>query len=133
MTVIAGELPGVMPALLDALGQLGKGVLVFADRGRGFERWYANGPAAAILGYTLDEFLQIPLIEVVAPEQRPLVAQLSAGFRDGQPIPPALELVGLHKDGSHLTVELAIGHQLIPEGLVYVAVIRDPDDLRLID
>jgi PAS domain S-box-containing protein len=127
MTLRAREdLAALMPALLDALGYTGVGVLVIADRGAGPERWYANEAAAAIFGYALDEYLDVPPLETVIPEQRGLVMQLSASFRAGQPIPPTLELTGLHRDGSQFSFEAAIGAiPLPPDGLAYVTLIRD--------
>jgi hypothetical protein len=44
-----------LPALLDALGYIGTGVLVVCDCGKGLERLYSNEPAAQILGYTHEE------------------------------------------------------------------------------
>lgn len=113
-----------MPALLDALGHVGTGITVVADRGNGFERWYTNAPAASLFGYTVEEVNAIPPIETIAPEQRALITQLSAAFRAGQPVPPALEFIALRKDGSSLTIELAIGNFQIPGGMAYVLVPR---------
>ena len=121
----APDLAPLMPALLDALGYAGTGLLVIADRGAGFERWYANEPAAQVLGYELPEMLELPVIETIAPEQRSLMTQLAASFRAGRPVPPALEFTALHKDGSRVTVELALGSLRIEGGVVYVVVLRD--------
>ncbi len=120
-----GSFAEATPALLDALGYAGVGALVIADRGRGLERWYANEPAAALLGYSLDEFLKLSPIDTIVPEQRSLVAQLSEGFRQGKPIPPMLEFTSLHKDGSYVAVELAMAHYTIEGGIAYVMVMRD--------
>ena len=120
------QLSPLVPALLDALANAGVGILVIADRDGRYERWYANEPAAVVLGYTLDEMLEIPPIEIVAPEQRPLVRQLSASHRAGQAVPPVFELSALHKDGSIVTLELAMGYAMLPEDtLCYVIVVRD--------
>jgi len=122
MDVRLGEM---LPALLDALGYIGTGVTVIADRGQGLERWYANPPVAALLGYSVDELEAIPAIETIVPEQRPLVIQLSASFRAGHAVPPTLEFTVIRKDGSNLPIELALGHFAIPDGLAYVMVIHD--------
>lgn len=119
------ELGALMPALLDALGYAGTGIFVIADRGGGLERWYANEAAATILGYTLEELNDIPVIETIAPEQRPLVQQLTQSFRGGHPIPPALELAARHRTGHAIAIELALGHVRVPDGIAYVMVIRD--------
>jgi PAS domain S-box-containing protein len=119
------NLGAMLPALLDALGYLGTGVTVLADRGQGLERVYFNDPAAAVIGYTLDELRDRPLLESIVPEQRALIAELSAGFRAGKPVPPALEVNVLHKDGTTLALEVALGSFRIPDGLAYVLVFRD--------
>lgn len=111
-------------ALLDALGYIGTGVLVVVDRGNGLERWYANEAAAQMGGYTVEELLTLPSLATIVPEQRALVSQLSASFREGSPIPPALELTMLAKDGSHVQVEFAMGNCRIPDGVAYVMVMR---------
>jgi len=118
------DLGAMLPALLDALGYVGTGVTVVADRGAGLERLYANAPTAALLGYSIDELLALPPIETIVAEQRALVMQLSASFRAGQPVPPALEFTAIRKDGSTMPIELAMGHYRIPDGLAYVMVVR---------
>ena len=119
------ELATLMPALLDALSHASTGVLVVADRGGDLERWYANEAAAALFGYSLAELGKVRPFETLVPEHRGLVRQLSTAFRAGQPIPSTLELHGLHKDGSSIAIDFSIGYHRIPDGIVYVAVVRD--------
>ena len=119
------ELDQMAPALLEALDYVGTGVSVIADRGNGIERLYVNASAAALLGYTREELDARPVIEMVAPEQRALVQQLSAGFRAGQPVPSALEITLVRKDGTPLPTELALGSFAIDGGMGYVLVLRD--------
>ncbi len=138
MTTSPSDLGPLMPALLDALGYTATGVLVVVDRGGEIERWYANEPAAAILGYTLAELEQIPAIDTVAVEQRPLVRQLVTSFRAGQPTPPTLELMAIHRDGSHVSIELTIGLHRLADGIALVMVMRDvsanqPSQLSLLE
>jgi len=118
-------LDAMLPALLDALGYVGTGITVVADRGHGLERLYCNAAMAAMLGFSLDEMLAHPPIETIAPSQRALVNQLSASFRAGQPVPPALEFTAVRKDGSTMPIELAMGWFRIPDGVAYVMVVRD--------
>jgi len=119
-----GELAPALPALLEALGYAGIGVLVLADRGHGFERWYTNEAAATVLGYSLAEIAAVPPIETVVPAQRALVTQLSTSFRAGAPVPATLELHCLHRDGSTIHLEPATTGFQIPGGVAYVFVLR---------
>jgi PAS domain S-box-containing protein len=119
------NLGAMLPALLDALGYVGTGVTVLADRGHGLERVYLNGPAAAVLGYTIEELQERPPLDSISAEQRALVAELSAGFRAGRPVPPALEFNAVRKDGTTISLEFAMGSFHIPDGIAYVLVFRD--------
>jgi PAS domain S-box-containing protein len=118
------ELDGMLPALLDVLGHLGMGVTVLADRGNGFERLYVNAAAAALLGWKPEELEGRSVIDSLVPEQRALVLQLSASFRAGQPVPPALEFTAVRKDGTLMPVELALSAYWIQGGIAYVMVSR---------
>lgn len=122
---------GFTPALLEALGHAGIGITVIADRGEGFERWYANAPAATLLGYTVEELQALPAIETISPAQRPLVTQLSAAIRAGQPVPAAIELTAVCKDGSLLPLELALSYVRLPDGFAYVMIARDASSHQL--
>jgi two-component system, NtrC family, sensor kinase len=50
---------------------------------------------------------------------------MSSRFRAGEPIPPAVELDVVGKDGTRVTVEFAISYFQIADGLAYVFVMRD--------
>jgi PAS domain S-box-containing protein len=133
------DLSPLMAGLLDALGYAGTPVLVVADRGSGLERWYLNKPTAAMFGYTVEEALALPPHELFAPEQRTFVQQMSAGFREGQPVPPSLELVGLHRDGRRVAIECALGTHRTSDGcIVYVTILRalggqEPSHMSLLE
>ena len=118
-------LEALLPALLDTLASIQVAVMMVADRGHGLERWYANPPLAALLGYALDELQAIPAIETIVPEERPRVAALSASWRAGHAVPPALELTAIRKDGTNLAIEFALRSAQIPDGVAYVMVVRE--------
>ncbi len=114
-----------MPSLLEVLTNARMGCEVIVDRGGEFSWHYVNAPAAQIFGYTVDELLAVRPIDTIVPEQRTLVGQLSASFRGGGPLPPALELAVLHKDGSRVMIEVVVAVATLPEGLAYVMLVRD--------
>lgn len=124
MTSPARDLTVLLPALLEALGTRGTAVIAFEERGGVFERWYANVPAATILGYTHEELLAVPILETIAPAQRPLVSQLSVSFRLGLPVPPALEFSLLRKDGGLVPVEMSLARQTVGDTLIYVVMFQ---------
>jgi len=115
----------LLPAVLDAIANSSNGVVIVTDRDSGLERIYANERAAAIIGYTLDELVEIPVLETIVPEQRTLILQLRDSFRAGNPVPAALEVSVLHRDGSHVPLELSIGHARLEGERVYVLMLRD--------
>lgn len=119
------DLGSLFPALLDVLGYLDIGVMIIADRSGDFEHWYANEPCAAIFGYTAEELSRIPAIETVPPENRPYFRTLSDGFRAGNPVPPAMELLVQRKDGTTIPIEVTMAARAVPSGIVYVMVVRD--------
>jgi two-component system, NtrC family, sensor kinase len=136
MQRLAGKEDQILPALLEALGYVGTGVMMLIDRGSGLERLWASEGAAQLLGYTIEEFDAVPPLDKIAPEQRALVLQMSKGFREGTPIPPALELTAIAKDGTEVAVELAMGNFRVPDGVAYVMVMRplnQPSHLTMLE
>lgn len=121
------DLGPLIGPMLEILGVAGHALMIAGDRGARLEQWYVNRAAAALLGYTVEEFHAIPLLDKIVPEQRGLAAQLTSGFRAGQPLPPVLEFVVTRKDGSRLPVELTMSMVPVPEGLAYLIMIRDVD------
>lgn len=119
------ELGPIVPALLDALTAAGTGVIVLGERDGEIERLYQNRTAAARFGYTLEEVIELPVLDTLPPDQRVLALQLAASFRAGRPVPAALEFTSLHKDGSRITIEYAVGSCALPDRTVYVLIMRD--------
>ncbi len=120
------DLRPLLPALLDALGYAGTGVMFLVDVGSDLERWYTNTTAAEIVGYTPEEIYAIDPYDLVIDEQRARIRELVASFRNGSPVPAALEIAVRHKDGSAVTLELDVGTARLPDGaLAYAMVVRD--------
>lgn len=124
MTAQAMPALPVMPALLDALDRAGIGVCVFLHRGGHFERWYVNEPLATALGYTPDEWRELKMYEMIVPEKRKLIEQLYERFTEDAPLPPALELVLVHRDGHLLHLEAAVGRGEVEGGRALVLIFR---------
>ena len=120
----AAELAARLPVFGDAFRRAGQSVVVIADIDGKLERWYFNEPAMTLIGRTAADLATLPPIEAIVPEQRPLMLQLFAAFRSGDAVPATIEIAVLHRDGSHVPVEIAIGHIPITGGRAYVGVLR---------
>jgi PAS domain S-box-containing protein len=118
------ELGPILPALLEALTHAGMPLVVFADHGGELERVYANEPAAALLGYTVEGLYATPVLDTLVPEHRPLVGQLVAAFKSGQPMPPVMEITLQHRDGSAVPIETSSVRVPSPSGDLYVNLLR---------
>ena len=125
MTMPDRDLGPLLPALLEVFNLVNIAVAVVADRGHGFELWYANEPVAQLYGYDLETYLTIPPIDTVWPAHRPLLQQLSSAFRAGQPVPLALEFAGVRADGTELPLEVSLSGCIVPGGVAYVLALRD--------
>jgi PAS domain S-box-containing protein len=119
------ELAPVLPAVLDALTRANVGVLVFVESDGGFEKWFANDPAIRHLGYTVAEWYALPMFDLIAAAQRPVIAQVFERIANGTAPPAALELTLVHRDGHEVQGELAAGRIKFSGGDALVLVVRD--------
>lgn len=117
------ELGPVLPALLDALTAADIGVVVLRRRDK-LEKIYANIPAVRPLGWTPDEWLANPMWGSIAPEARERGAQIFERVARGEPPPAVVELPLVHRDGSSIRTELAIGRIDIAGEQLVVLVVR---------
>ena len=58
-------------------------------------------------GYSKDELIDMPFIEIVAPEERERLTEISNKRKEGQPVPGRYESLFLSKDGVRLPVEVS--------------------------
>ena len=115
-----------LQALLDALDAARVGFAVFRMHGGTTEKVYANHSLAHSLGYTPEEWLATPLWHVIAPDQKPAIAQLFERLAHDAPIPPAVEVQLVHKDGHEIVAEVAAGRRTEADGArTVVCVVRD--------
>ncbi|HUJ57428.1 MAG TPA: PAS domain-containing sensor histidine kinase [Kofleriaceae bacterium] len=113
-----------LSALLDALARASIGVVTMVQHAGRFEKWYANEPAIRPLGYTVDEWHARPMFEVISPDKRDLALSLYERFATEAPLPSALELTFVHKEGREVRIEYAVGRGEVAEGHVLVLVMR---------
>ncbi len=115
----------IFPALFDAVTRAGIPMILLVRRDNGaLEKRYANAPALRQTGYDDDEWLAAPSFHLIAPEQRELLARVYDRLAMDQPLPAALELTLIHKDGRRFAAEFAVGRCTLPEGHALVLIGR---------
>jgi signal transduction histidine kinase len=118
----------LLASLQAALDGARIGVVVIAERAGALERWYANQASAAMLGYTVDEIWNVPVLDTIAPADLPRALELLGRVRDGVVAPAVLELDCLHRDGSVVRTEIGVAQSDLagdPPGHLFACVLRD--------
>src|SRR5262249_25228368 len=106
---VSFDLAPALPALLRALDGAHVGFLVIRFRDGVAEKVYGNETLASSLGYTTAEYLAIPLYHSIAPEQRAAVIALSERLAHDAPIPAAIEVKLIHREGHEIVAEVVAG------------------------
>ena len=119
------DLAPLLPALLDALVTTNTPVVLIGQRDGAIQRWYTNRAAASLLGYGLDEIWDIAPLDTLVMEHRTLAMNLSEAFHSGQPVPAAMELTALHKDGREVPLECAMARVPLGAEDAYAIVMRE--------
>jgi PAS domain S-box-containing protein len=114
-----------LPALLDALNSARIGFIVMRTKDGVTEKVYANESIAGSLGYSTEEWLATPLWHVIAPDQKQAVAQVFDRLSSQSPVPAAIEVRLMHKDGYEVLAEVAAGRVEEDGARVFVFVVRD--------
>lgn len=115
----------VLRGLLEILGHAGTPIAIVVDDGVHYQWVYTNEPFAALVGYKVAELYGVPVVQVIAPEQRAMAQALIARFREGHPVPPAVELTLWHRDARPTPSEFVFSRRNVDGRLYYVALIRD--------
>jgi len=117
----------MFPALLDALASAGVGLMAFKHVGGKSEKLYISPALIASLGYSVEEWQAKPLWALIAPEQQHNVSQLFERLikQPESPIPNAIEVTLVHRDGHAIRAEVATGRLVIQGGMILVFVVRD--------
>ena len=119
------DLGPMMPALLDALDRAHVGVVGFTLREGELERAFTNFTAVRPLGYTPEEWMAIPMLGTLAPEDRPVVRHLYDRLAGDASLPAVVEVTFRNRDGQPVALELAPGRAEVAGGRALVLVIRD--------
>ena len=91
---------------------------------RGEDIVEVNPQFADMFGYTVDELVGSNCIRLVAPQYKTLVQDLILKEQLGHPVPERLEVVGVHKDGHWVDVELR-SRKIDPDIPYRIAVVRE--------
>lgn len=86
---------------------------------------HANPKLASIFGYSVDELLQLGPLDVVAENERPLVAEHIRKGLDGETKDAPFTYLGLRKDGTRVHIEVASSHMRVGGKPALVAVLTD--------
>lgn len=123
--------------MLEALRFLHQNVLILYDRPGGPEWLFVNECAAELFGYTVEELVQQPPLELFVAEEREHVLQMLESFRSRPPGPTSLEFHGRKKDGTTLAIETTIAPMLYEDGVTYTCIVRElheqPSNVSLLE
>ena len=86
---------------------------------------HVNPKLAAIFGYSVDELSQLGLLDVVAEEDRPLVAERLRKGIAGETRDDHVRYLGLRKDGTPVHVEVASSRMTVAGKPALIAVLTD--------
>jgi PAS domain S-box-containing protein len=123
-TMDPGQQPQLASALLRALSDLGEGVALVNPHTQRFV--YVNDALCRLYGYSAAELLALPsFLALVVPEDQAAFGLRLAQRQQGQAVDNHYELAVCRKDGTRLTIEVAVTPIAGPHGPQLVAVIRD--------
>jgi PAS domain S-box-containing protein len=117
----------MLPALLDALGSAGVGFVAYKHADGKSEKLFISPALAKSLGYTAEEWMSEPMWTLIPESQKQNVNTLFERLsRNAElPIPQAIEITLVHREGTHIRAEVATGRVEVPGGHILVFVVRD--------
>ena len=117
-------------ALLDALDRADIGYAVFRYADGAFVKEFANDAAQRALGYTIAEWRQQPMLNVVSEKQREHVMSLFLRIVNDEPLPAVVELLFTRRDGTSLPVDVTFGRRNDEQGVAVVLMWTDREFSR---
>ena len=126
------DLGPLFPTMLAALDVAGVGLIVIAGPQGALRRRFCNRTAAALIGYTVDEVSEMPVMGPIFATERERTSAQVARIVAGAPTPALIETKLQHRDGSAVPVEMIVTR--VPSGalqqaeLGYIIVLRSYAD-----
>lgn len=118
-------------ALIDAIDRSNIGYAVIRYRDGQFKKEFANEAATRHLGYTLEEWLGKPMLDLVAADQREHVASLFVRIvQSAEPLPAVVELFFIRGDGTTMPIECTFGRARDDGGMAIVMLWSDREFTR---
>jgi len=118
-------------ALIDAIDRSSIGYAVFRYRDGQFKKEFANAAATRHLGYTLEEWLAKPMLDLVSSDQREHVASLFVRIvQSAEPLPAVVELFFIRSDGTTMPIECTFGRASDDAGMAIVMLWSDREFTR---
>jgi PAS domain S-box-containing protein len=124
------RLRDVAASVLAAADAAGFAFVLSAESADGPRGLYVSPTVETILGYTAEEMMRVPLMGLLAPDELPRLAALREKRLAGEPVPMSFETVSIHKNGSRVPLEVAIGHLEIEGRPATVSFFRDASATR---
>ncbi len=91
---------------------------------------YSNSRLAGIFGFIVEEMVNTPFLDYVFPDERARIADLHGRRLKGEDVPRVFEMVGLHKDGRRLDLEINSGLITYQGKLATFSFVRDITDRK---
>lgn len=119
------DVGAAMPGLFEALERARIGFVMFRIHDGMAEKVYASQAMTLSLGYTPEEWLATPLWHLISHDQKPAMQQLFDRVASPAPIPTAIEVRLVHRDGHEVLCEIAASRVELEGDRVVVCVVRD--------
>lgn len=122
--------PGWIEKLLDALDHAGIGFVITRDGPGGLERLYDNNTLQRIVGRDSAELRSMPVMSVLAPEERVRLAAMREQTRAGENPPAVIDTVIVRPDGTRVPIELGLVVHREGADAIALVFMRDMSDHR---
>lgn len=122
--------PAMVAPLLEAMDNAGIGLVITRDGPDGLTRVHDNRTVLKILGRTAEQLRAVPVMSVLAPEERDRLQAMREKMARGIPAPPTFETVVVQPDGTRVPVEIGVATH-VADGHVFALVfMRDLTERR---